>query len=76
VAVLGPRVVRKLVLSSCLEVASRLITLSGQALVHRPLVQVKTRVRHELQVTAGLRADQLGAAVLRPAVVIQVLFPP
>jgi len=41
-AMLGPLVVGKLVLPSCLEVAARLITLSAQALVHRPLVQVET----------------------------------
>ena len=42
VAVLGPLVVRQPALPSCLEVAARLITLGGQALVHESLVKIET----------------------------------
>ena len=74
VAVLCPLVVRKLELPSCLEVAARHITPGDQAPVHGPHVPTETRVRQELQVTAGLWAGQLGVSMLRPAVARQLVL--
>ena len=45
--------------------------LDDDSQVYGPLVAPETTARHELQTTVGLRAQQLGSAVLRPFVIAQ-----